>query len=280
MQAAVVDYQASDAPAKFAESLHQTGFAVLKNHPIPPELFQQVKKEWVKFLASDEKLKIMYDRAACPQDGYFPTESAKGEVLDDLKEFYQVYPHGRMPSSVSESTWHLFHELYKIGVDTLKWLDQNMPRDIHQKLSCHLEEMADPDIQTLLRIIHYPAQTGDEDEGALRAADHEDINLITILPAADEPGLEAQDRAGNWHEVPCDPGMIVVNAGNPLQMSTEGYYKSTTHRVRNPSKERMHLPRYSFPLFLHCKGDVVLNTKTGFTAGDYLRERLVELGLA
>jgi isopenicillin N synthase-like dioxygenase len=280
MQAAIVDYQAPDAPQKFAESLHQTGFAVLKNHPISPELFQQVTEDWSQFFASDEKSKFMYDREAFPQDGYFPTESAKGEVVNDLKEFYQIYPNGRMPESVSESSWQLFRSSYEIGVNVLKWLDENMPQDIHQKLSCHLQEMADPDVQTMLRIIHYPPQSGDEQSGALRAAEHEDINLITILPAADEPGLEAQDRQGNWHEVPCDPGMIVINAGDPLQMSTEGYYKSTTHRVRNPSKARMHLPRYSFPLFLHCKADIVLDTKTGFTAGEYLRERLVELGLA
>ena len=84
---------------------------------------------------------------------------------------------------------------------------------------------------------------------------------------------------GKWHAVPCDPGMIVVNAGDPLQMCTDGYYRSTRHRVVNPDDSRKHVARFAFPLFLHCKENVVLDTKTGYTARDYLLQRLKELGL-
>ncbi len=279
MRILTIDYQSPEAPQQFTRSLKETGFAVLHNHNIPAALFQRVKNEWTPFFASEEKLKFLYDRAACPQDGYIPTESAKGNALNDLKEFYHVYLHGRLPEGPRESTKLLFKELYDIGIHLLEWLQANTPAEVKSQFSCPLPDMADPYEQTLLRIIHSPPLKGDEPVGAIRAAEHEDINLITILPASDEPGLETKDMNGNWHAVPCDPGMIVVNAGDPLQMCSNFYYKSTTHRVCNPGTQRKHLPRYSFPLFLHAKGDVVLDTKTGFTSKEYLIQRLRELGL-
>jgi isopenicillin N synthase-like dioxygenase len=282
MNVLVIDYQSPQAPEQFARSLKETGFAVLKNHGVPMDLFQRVKKEWQDFFAADEKFNFLYDKNAYAQDGYIPAkvaETAKGNPVKDLKEFYQVYPRGRMPERASKDTWEMFHTLYDIGFHLLEWLQENTPAEVKAKFSMPLPEMADPVGNTMLRIIHYPPLSQDAPAGAIRAAAHEDINFLTILPASDEPGLEAKDLNGNWHTVPCDPGMIVINAGDPLQMCSEHYYKSTTHRVRNPDESRRHIPRYSFPLFLHIKPEVVLNTKTGFTMKEYLIQRLQELGL-
>jgi isopenicillin N synthase-like dioxygenase len=111
--------------------------------------------------------------------------------------------------------------------------------------------------------------------GAVRAAAHEDINLITLLPAATQPGLEVQDLKGNWHKIECDPGTIVVNVGDMLQEASGGVFKSTTHRVVNPEGENV--ARYSIPLFVHPRSECVLSKK--YTAGQYLDERLKEIGL-
>jgi len=129
----------------------------------------------------------------------------------------------------------------------------------------------------LLRILHYPPLTASVADGAVRAAEHEDINLITLLPAATAPGLEVKDVHGNWHAVPCDPGAVVVNAADMLQACTEHYYISTTHRVVNPEDENKHRSRYSMPLFLHAHPDVRLTGQ--LTAGQYLTQRLHEIGL-
>lgn len=279
MKIAVIDYQSNEAPIQLVRSLKETGFAVLHNHPIPLNLFDQMKSDWQKFFASDElKKQFMFDRTVCPQDGYVPTESAKGEMLNDLKEFFQVYKNGRMPDCVS-ATWQLFDSLYEVGVTVLSWLQTHTPDEVKRYFSCPLQEMVDPIEQTMLRIIHYPPQVGSEQSGALRAAAHEDINILTVLPASDEPGLEAMDLNGHWHAVPTDPGMLVINSGDPLEVCSRGYYKATTHRVRNPSAERMKLSRYAFPMFVHPKNNIILNTETNLTHREFLIRRLEELGL-
>ena len=111
----------------------------------------------------------------------------------------------------------------------------------------------------------------------MRAAPHEDINLITLLPAATAPGLEVMDVHNKWHSVTCDPGNIVVNVGDMLQMCTQYYYKSTTHRVVNPPADKEHASRYSMPLFLHPREEVHLSTE--YTAIEYLNERLRQIGI-
>jgi isopenicillin N synthase-like dioxygenase len=130
---------------------------------------------------------------------------------------------------------------------------------------------------TLLRILHYPPLPEHFPDGAIRAAAHEDINLITLLPAATATGLEILDNQGNWHEVPCAMGDLVVNVGDMLQLASQGYYRSTTHRVVNPVGALARRSRYSMPLFLHPRPEVVL--VDGITAKSYLQERLREIGL-
>lgn len=279
MKIATIDYQSAEAPKQLVKSLKQTGFAVLYNHPIPLSLFDQMKADWQKFFASEElKKQFMFDILKCPQDGYVPTESAKGEVLNDLKEFFQVYKNGRMPDCTS-ATWQLFDSLYDVGVSVLTWIQEYTPDEVRRHFSCPLQDMVDPIEQTMLRVIHYPPQTGSEQTGALRAAAHEDINILTVLPASDEPGLEAMDLNGVWHTVPTDPGMLIINSGDPLEVCSRGYYKATTHRVRNPSSERMKVSRYSFPMFVHPKNNIILDADTGLTHRAFLIKRLEELGL-
>ncbi len=128
-----------------------------------------------------------------------------------------------------------------------------------------------------MRILHYPPLTEHYEHDAIRAAPHEDINLITLLPAATTPGLEVKDLQGNWHAVTCDAGNIVVNVGDMLQLCTDFYYRSTTHRVVNPAGKDKLTSRYSMPLFLHPRPEVALTQER--TADEYLRERLREIGI-
>ena len=111
----------------------------------------------------------------------------------------------------------------------------------------------------------------------MRAAAHEDINLLTLLPAATAKGLEVKDANGKWQEVPCDPTAIVVNAADMLQMASQNYYPSTTHRVVNPDGIEAKKSRLSMPLFLHPRDEVML--ADNFTANDYRLQRLREIGL-
>ena len=151
--------------------------------------------------------------------------------------------------------------------------------DVRAGLSEPLTNMLKGSSECMLRVIHYPALAGIEvEEGAVRAAAHEDINLITLLLAGSAPGLEAQDQTGAWHQVPCDRGMIVVNAGDMLQLASGGAFPSTTHRVVNPADVRTGGARFSMPMFVHPRPEVALSKDK--TAGAYLHERLVEIGLA
>ncbi len=271
-----VSYTSPDAPAAFTRSLRETGFAVLTDHPIGPARIEEAYAAWGGFFNSEAKHDYLVDPEK--QDGFFPfkSENAKGAKAKDLKEFYHVYPWGRVPGDVEDLTRKLYADLQDIGVRLLGWVQDNAPDDIQQKFSETLPRMMEGATHNLLRILHYPPMEEAPEPGAVRAAAHGDINLITVLLAGSAPGLEAQDTAGSWHAVPCDPGMIAINCGDMLEMASGGYFPSTVHRVVNPEKTQSGA-RFSMPMFLHPRGEVVL--KPGTTAEDFLQERLREIGL-
>ena len=143
---------------------------------------------------------------------------------------------------------------------------------------------------SILRAIHYPPITQDPGD-SVRAGQHEDINLITLLMGASAEGLEVLSKQNQWVGITAIPGSLVVNVGDMLQRLTNGCLRSTTHRVVNPPKEKWSTPRYSIPFFLHPVGKMPLNALAqciserrpkafdDITAGEYLEERLVEIGL-
>ena len=276
MKVQTVSYKAEGAPETLTHSLHQTGFAILEDHPISSEQVQSVYNNWGIFFASESKNEYLRDMDK--QDGYFPfrSENAKGIDIKDLKEFYHVFPWGRVPPELEAETRKLYNDLVSLGLTLLKWLNDNMPPDILKKLSEPLDRMMLGSEQSLLRILHYPPIEKDVEPGAIRAAAHEDSNLITLLVAGSEPGLQAQDKEGNWHDISCDPGMITINNGDMLAMASENYFPSTPHRVINPSGKNNN-SRYSIPMFLHPRPEVMLNDV--LTADGYLLNRLKEIGL-
>jgi isopenicillin N synthase-like dioxygenase len=277
MQILTIDYKSAEAPAQFSQSLKETGFAVLVNHPIPRELIAQSYQQWKDFFYSEQKKEYLFQSPA--QDGYFPfrTETAKNHKISDLKEFYHFYPHGKKPAATEEISAKMFADLQKLASQLLQWIEDFLPEKVAGELSMPLRNMIKDSGNTLLRILHYPPLVGDFEKNAVRAAPHEDINLLTLLPAATTPGLEVLDVKGNWHSVTCDPGNIVVNVGDMLQMCTQYYYKSTTHRVTNPADPAENSSRFSMPFFLHAKEDVLVSEN--LTAGEYLHNRLCEIGI-
>lgn len=277
MNVLTVDYNLPDAPQRFCDSLKKTGFAVLSYHPISTRLIDDAYNDWQQFFASEEK--FQYKPKEHQQDGYFPlgTENAKGFKLKDLKEFFHYYESGQIPPATKNTTASMFVELNKLAQELLQWIEDYLPHHVKEKLSMPLKQMVQQSPNTLLRILHYPPLEGEVTDGAVRAAAHEDINMITLLPAATQPGLEVKDVHGNWHKVPCDQGNVVVNVGDMLQMCTRHYFKSTTHRVVNPDDDNKTSSRYSMPLFLHARPDVRLSEQ--YTVGEYLQERLIEIGI-
>ncbi len=272
-----VKYGSPEAAEQFCYSLKNTGFAVITNHPIPMELVNRVYTKWETFFKSEEKMNFKFTENS--QAGFFPfrSENAKDSPIKDLKEFFHVYPRSKMPEYLEADTWDLYHRLLALGTELLKWIEAATPAEIRKDFSMPLHEMIHDSEENLLRIIHYPPLTGGEENGAIRAAAHEDINLITLLCSATSAGLEVKDTQGNWHSVPCDPGSIAINAGDMLQMCSQGHYLSTTHRVVNPNGPDSKLPRYSMPIFLHPRPEIKLSAN--MTAGQYLKQRLQEIGL-
>ena len=272
-----VDFASADAPKQFVTSLRETGFAVITNHSLSETFIKTVYQQWEVFFNSPEKFDYVFDPKKDNQDGYFPHgETAKGHTVPDLKEFFHIYPGSRMPTHVEALTYQLRLALFDMAKTLLSWVQAELPADIVKQLDRPLVDMVS-DERTLLRVLYYPALDGKEEQGAIRAAAHGDINLLTLIPAASADGLQVQDIEGQWHDVPCDFGNISVNVGDMLEMATQYYLKSTIHRVVNPHESGRRLPRMSMPLFMHPKAEVVL--KPGFTAFDYLEERLKELGL-
>ena len=262
-----------DAPAKFAKSFRETGFAIIKDHNISSDEIDQMYGVWTDFFASDEGPNF----AVKPGEsaGYFgyKSENAKGSANKDLKEFFHAYQNKMLPNITEKETREFQEKLIKMGSTLLRWLDQES--EGHVSFSEPLENMIDGSDMNLLRIIHYPPLPDNVEPGEVRAAAHEDINLITLLVTGTEPGLQAKDVNGNWHDVPCKPGYITVNSGDMLSMASKGHYPSTPHRVVNPPKQE-NRSRYSMPLFVHPRPDVLLDK---LTAGEFLDERLKEIGL-
>lgn len=272
-----IDYRAKSAPIEFTRSLYQTGFAVFSNVQIAASLVQATYQEWATFFDADHKQTYRFDPQR--QSGYFPmqSEQAKGHCVPDLKEFFHLYEWTELPKGMTDCTWQLFDQLRHLAAELLAWIEDQTPHHIRQCLSQPLSAMIAGSQSTLMRPIHYPPLPAAVPPDAIRAAAHEDINLITLLPAATAMGLQIQDNQGNWHGVPGDRGDLVVNVGDMLQLATQGYYRSTTHRVVNPQGPAAQCSRLSMPLFLHPRPEVVL--ARDITAYDYLQERLKELGL-
>lgn len=273
-----VDYQAPDAQARFVQSLKDTGFGVLKNHPIPKDLVSSIYANWKQFYDSAEKEQYQYN--VDTQDGFFPrsvSEVAKGHEVKDIKEYFHYYTWGQCPPSLKQEIHSYYEQANGLARELLTWVEGNSPSDVATHFSEPLTDMVDGSQKTLLRVLHYPELQGDEEAGAIRAAAHEDINLLTVLPAANEPGLQVKTKEGDWLDIPCEFGNLIINIGDMLQEVSGHYFPSTTHRVINPEGSDSRRARISLPLFLHPRPEVKLSER--YTAKEYLQERLRELGV-
>jgi isopenicillin N synthase-like dioxygenase len=276
MHLPIVDFKSASAPQDFCKSLHETGFGVLRNHPLDQRLVESIYAEWLAFFKSDAKHQYAQDPVKL--DGYFSpavSETAKNHTQKDLKEFFHIYPWGRYPAEVSDAARRYHAHGSALAATLLGWVEDNSPAEVKARYSMPLPKMIEGSDHTLLRVLHYPPLRGDEDPGAVRAAAHGDINLLTILPAATEPGLQVLGKDQAWHDVPCDFGLLIVNIGDMLEEASGKYYPSTVHRVLNPTGDGATKSRISLPLFLHPRREVVLSER--YTVESYFNERMQEL---
>ncbi|MBC7682740.1 MAG: isopenicillin N synthase family oxygenase [Ferruginibacter sp.] len=276
MQFPVVNYLSAHAAQDFCQSLHETGFGVLSHHPLDQLLVDGIYAEWLAFFGSDAKHRYPHDQVKF--DGYFSpavSETAKGNTQRDLKEFFHIYPWGQYPTEVSDAALRYYQQGSALAAELLKWVEDNSPPEVRARYTEPLPQMIEGCDQTLLRVLHYPPLRGNEAPGSVRAAAHGDINLLTILPAATEPGLQVLGKDGAWYDVPCDFGLLIVNIGDMLQEASGHYYPSTTHRVLNPMGPGRLKSRVSLPLFLHPRRKVVLSER--YTVQKYFDERMAEL---
>lgn len=276
MHLPVIDFLSPDAPRDFCRSLHETGFGVLTHHPLSEDLVAGIYKEWLAFFHSETKYRYVRDPEK--MDGYFSprvSETAKNHTQRDLKEFYHLFPWGRYPAEVSEAARLYYAQASALAATLLAWVEEHSPVSVRARYSMPLPDMIKGSDHTLLRVLHYPPLSGEEEPGALRAAPHGDINLLTLLPAATEPGLQVLGKDQQWHDVPCDFNYLIVNIGDMLEEASGHYYPSTVHRVLNPRGEARQRSRISLPLFLHPRREVVLSER--HTVGSYFDERIREL---
>jgi isopenicillin N synthase-like dioxygenase len=285
-------------------ALEDTGFFALINHGVEPELIEKAYAVAEAFFQLPDEVKQQYEIPALKgQRGFtsFGKEHAKNHPVPDLKEFWHIgrefplshplakrYPQNLIPTEVP--AFHLLMaQLYaQLEVCAVQLLEAcavylGEPRELFRAMA----EQGD----SILRVVHYPPLPPDVDANSLRAAPHEDINLITLLCEATADGLELLQQDGSWLPVSTTSGQIVVDSGDMLQQLTNGLFKSTTHRVTNPDNDRTR--RFSLPFFVHPRAEVDLTplpscvAKTGgqlkfpsLTAGEYLQQRLHEIGLA
>jgi isopenicillin N synthase-like dioxygenase len=301
---------ASGDPAKKAAFVQQlgkafedTGFVAVKNHGISDHLITDLYKYVQQFFSLPSALKKKYEKPELAgQRGYtsFGKEHAKGSEAPDLKEFFQFgqtvndndpikseYPPNVSVAEVEAFTptfFRAYRAFEKSGKSLLQAIALYLGLDEH-----YFDEQV-RNGNSILRAIHYPPIT-QEPQSAIRAEQHEDINLITLLVGASSDGLQILTRQNEWVAVTSLPEQIVVNVGDMLQRLTNNKLKSTTHRVVNPSRDKWHTSRFSIPFFLHPKSRMSLAALPSCidqdhpkayqdeTAGAYLDERLKEIGL-
>lgn len=305
----LTDFISGDAATKqaFVQQLgmayEDIGFVAVKGHfltdTLSNELYEQVKMFYA--LPNDTKIKYEVEGLA-GQRGYtgFGKEHAKGRSEGDLKEFWQFGQYvedndpiaAEYPDNVLVTEYPDFNTLGKEAYKRLEETGTYMLRAIALYLGLD-EYYFDDKIHngnSILRAIHYPPITN-EPKSAVRAAEHEDINLITLLMGASAEGLEVLNKQNQWVGITALPNQLVVNVGDMLQRLTNNKLKSTTHRVVNPPREKWGTSRFSIPFFLHPKSNMKLDCLPEcisaenpihyepITAGEYLDERLREIGL-
>ena len=288
---------------KIGHAYENIGFVALKGHFLDDQLIEDLYTEIKNFFDLPNATKEKYEIPGIGgQRGYvsFGKESAKGKKEGDLKEFWHfgqyvdadsVYAK-EYPNNVTVEELKKFNE---VGKQTYKMLEKTAKYVLRSlALHLHLEETYFDHFiingNSILRPIHYPPiQT--EPKGAERAAAHGDINLITLLMGAQGKGLQVQNHNGDWIDAMAAPDELMINVGDMLSRHSNNKLKSTIHRVTNPPKELWGTSRYSIPFFLHpiseMKLDVLENCIDDenpkqfedITAGEFLDERLKELGL-
>lgn len=292
--------------ADLGAAYNNIGFVAIKNHYLTDDLSVKLYDVIKKFFALPDEVKQKYEiPGLAGQRGYIGKgkEHAKGRNTGDLKEFYHVgqevedddpikgeYPANVWPEEIPEFKaigLEVYRRLEKTGVYMLRaialYLD--LPENYFDAKVRHGN--------SILRPIHYfPIENPDAvPADAVRAAEHGDINLITLLMGASADGLQVLRRDGKWIPITALPEQLVVNVGDMLERHTNKKLKSTIHRVVNPPKEKMNTPRYSIPFFMHPRSEMSLAALPGcvdeehpklwpdITAGEFLDERLAEIGL-
>ena len=292
----------NDFVQKLGKAYEEVGFVAVKNHGVPDQLIGDLYKYVQEFfsLPLDHKKKYEIPELA-GQRGYtsFGKEHAKGSDAPDLKEFFQ---YGQVPrDNYKEEEYPANVQVGEVAPFNITFDDayrafEKSGKSLLQAIALYLgmdEHYFDDYVHngnSILRAIHYPPITH-EPASAIRAEQHEDINLITLLVGASADGLEILTKQGEWIPVTSLPDQIVVNVGDMLQRFTNNKLRSTTHRVVNPKRELWHTSRFSIPFFLHPRSSMSLRCLDSTvdashpklyedaTAGEYLDERLREIGL-
>ena len=276
MDVKLVDFTLPEAPRIFTESMLESGFAVITNHNIPRDEISNFYQAWEHFFVHEKPEEFLAKGE--DQAGYFSeekAETAKGNTAQDLKEYFQYWPGTKVPPHLTEITLSFFKKMIDMGLIAMLWLQENTDSSIWHRIDRPFPEYLSQE-HTLLRVLRYPPMKGPIKAGATRAAAHEDINLITMLPAADEPGLELKSKStGEWFPLEAPAGSIVVNIGDMLQELTDGLLPSTSHRVVNPKPEHILNSRMTAPVFCHPHPELILSER--YSAKDYLNERLKEI---
>ncbi|CCH55410.1 2OG-Fe(II) oxygenase [Fibrisoma limi BUZ 3] len=290
--------------ARFVQELgrafNQIGFVAIKNHGLTDEMTQRLYAAVKEFFSAPDAVKQKYEHPELNgQRGYVGKgkETAKGFKVADLKEFYHIgqpEPVGDMPANVFPDEYPAFGENTLSTYRTL----ENAGRTLLRAIALYLklpEDYFEDKVQngdSILRALHYfPLDPNVVPDGAVRAAAHGDINLITLLMGASADGLQVLRRDGKWIPITALPDQVIVNVGDMLDRLTNHKLKSTIHQVVNPPRELMNTSRYSIPFFMHPRGSMDLTCLescvdaehpklyTDMTAGEFLDERLRELGL-
>lgn len=271
----VINYKSKNFNREFYDSFKEYGIAIIDNHGIHPNLYEQVKLDWYGFFKSADKYN--YICGSEKDEGYIP-HSAVENCLEsktatrDFKELAHFYPN-RLPPQINDTHNDLYKKTMEIALKACTALDKITPKHVLRSQRYSFYEMINKSKKTCLRINHYIKTRAYSSE--FICAPHKDINFMTLLLTNNDATIQSKTKLGEWLDVPRDKRYLIINSGETLEAITQSHFPSNVHQILNPNKKEQ-LSRLSMELLVHPHRDVHV---TGFgSAENYVRHKLGKIG--
>ena len=284
----------SAAQEKLGQALEISGFMVLRNTAITPEVVADIISAYQTFFEQPVEYKRKVDMSQSFSNrgwGHPGAERVSPLSNPDYKEFFDrgiELPAGDPLTEMRYYAPNMWPDIpgFKESLDAYFLLAHGVARQLLSAVAESLGQgpgfldgafAAAP--MSLLRGRHYPPRPEGSSAQDFGIAPHTDYGCVTLVVSDSTPGLEVLTPAGEWLPVtPARPSDVVVNFGDMLEMWSGGLVKATVHRVRGSEAERFSSAFFFNPSFGTDVSPVLTGRRSAPPAGEAPLLRSVKAG--